>query len=283
MAAGIVLNSPDVAPDRAAGETQLHQFFARRQGESGAILMLDYDGTLAPFSVDRHQAVPYAGVRSALDRILAAGHTHVVVISGRYSKELTPLLSLARPVELWGSHGWEHVHENGDYEVAEPPAEALRGLAEADTWDEEITALGGLLEHKPGCLAVHWRGRIPSQVAAIRERLLENWALLGRETGLELHEFDGGLELRVPGRHKGIAVDTVMREYGADRKTTAAYLGDDLTDEDAFRTLDGRGLRVLVRVEHRPTAADVRLQPPGELIDFLHRWATIDEAKKKYA
>ncbi len=280
MAVETVLNSPEAARQHAVGTSVLQQFFTRLRASSQAVLFLDYDGTLAPFHVDRNRAIPYAGVRSAIDRIMAAGHTHVIVISGRYSKELKPLLGLAQPVEIWGSHGWEHVWPDGRYEVAEPPTHALRGLAEADSWDEDITALGGTLEQKPGCLAVHWRGRSPQQVDAIRAHVLENWALLGRESGLELHEFDGGLELRVPGRHKGLAVDTVLREYGLAPDTAIAYLGDDLTDEDAFRALDGRGLRVLVRTESRPSAADVRLTPPAELVEFLNRWAGIDEQRR---
>jgi len=277
MAVEIALNLPEAAQERTAGTNLLEQFFACLRASARAVLFLDYDGTLAPFHVDRHRAVPYAGVRTAVDRIMAAAHTHVIIISGRYSKELKPLLGLARPVEIWGSHGWEHTWPDGRYEVAEPPADALRGLAEADSWDEEITALGGALEQKPGCLAVHWRGRTPQQIETIRSHVLENWALLGRESGLELHEFDGGLELRVPGRHKGLAVKTALRDHGSGSDTAIAYLGDDLTDEDAFRTLDGHGLRILVRPEPRPTAADLRLTPPGELLDFLNRWATIDE------
>ncbi|MBU1936081.1 trehalose-phosphatase, partial [bacterium] len=56
---------------------------------------------------------------------------------------------------------------------------------------------------------------------------------------------------------------------------TVAYLGDDLTDEDAFRVLKGKGLGVLVRPEFRPTTADLWLQPPDDLIEFLKNWITI--------
>ena len=52
-----------------------------------------------------------------------------------------------------------------------------------------------------------------------------------------------------------------------------AYLGDDLTDEDAFRAVATRGLGILVRQELRKTAAVAWLRPPEELLDFLHRWA----------
>ncbi|MFC2150456.1 trehalose-phosphatase, partial [Calditrichota bacterium] len=93
-------------------------------------------------------------------------------------------------------------------------------------------------------------------------------SLLKRHT-LELHYFDGGIELRAAGRNKGFAVQTVLREqpFG-----TCAYLGDDLTDEDAFEVLKGKGLCVLVREEYRETKADVWIKPPDELIEFLDNW-----------
>ena len=59
---------------------------------------------------------------------------------------------------------------------------------------------------------------------------------------------------------------------GFNGEYVASYLGDDLTDEDAFRALKGRGLSVLVRNELRETLADIWLKPPGELIDFLLKW-----------
>jgi trehalose-phosphatase len=50
------------------------------------------------------------------------------------------------------------------------------------------------------------------------------------------------------------------------------YLGDDLTDEDAFNALHGRGLSVLVRGSQRKTAADLWIKPPQELLQFLEKW-----------
>ena len=90
------------------------------------------------------------------------------------------------------------------------------------------------------------------------------------EYSLTLVEFDGGLEIRVPGQDKGDAVRIIVSE--SHPGAAVAYLGDDQTDEDAFRALKGKGLAVLVRPQSRPTAAEVWLQPPQELIRFFEEW-----------
>ena len=134
-------------------------------------------------------------------------------------------------------------------------------------------ALRARIELKPSGLAVHWRGLPPDGAAAIRALLETRWAALDLGRGLDWCDFDGGVELRLPGRDKGLVVDRILGEMGPD--TVAAYLGDDLTDEDAFRAIRGRGAGILVRKTFRPTAADFLLEPPEEVLDFLARW---DEA-----
>ena len=92
---------------------------------------------------------------------------------------------------------------------------------------------------------------------------------------MKLLEFDGGVEMRMPDLDKGDAVRTVLQEVGPGVPT--AYLGDDLTDEQAFRALGDRGLSVLVRSNARRTAAQLWLKPPEELMDFLSRWVAATE------
>jgi trehalose-phosphatase len=90
--------------------------------------------------------------------------------------------------------------------------------------------------------------------------------------GLGLLEFETGLELRV-GRDKGGAVEAIMEEAGT--LGPVAYLGDDLTDEAAFRAVQrigSRGLSGMVRQVWRETAAEVWLRPPAELREFLRMW-----------
>lgn len=248
----------------------LDAFFKRVASASQRVLMLDYDGTLAPFRVRPEQAAPYPGVSETLTEIISAGGTRVVIVSGRRAGELVPLLGLPQPPEIWGAHGWERVLPSGEHRTDEPNAAARARLEEAERRVQELARDGARIERKPASRALHWRGLPALTVAKVREQATERWAPLTQEGEVELLEFDGGLELRASGCNKQHAVKTVLSETGAG--SAVAYLGDDTTDEDAFAAVKPRGLAVLVRPEFRPTAADVWLRPPAELIEFLRRW-----------
>jgi trehalose 6-phosphate phosphatase len=250
-------------------ETDLDVFEQRLTEASQKALLLDYDGTLAPFQIDPNNAYPYPGVTDLLKNILQLGDTRLVIITGRWTKDLMPLLQLERQPEVWGSHGLERLKEDGSYEIATMDEEPLKGLVAADEWIESM-GLSDRCERKPGCLAIHWRGLSEDYINHIKKQVNPEWSLIADHWGLKLEGFDGGLELRVPGMNKGDAVSTIIEEM--DNDSVAAYLGDDSTDEDAFNAIKGKGIGVLVREEFRPTAADIWLKPPEELISFLTGW-----------
>jgi trehalose 6-phosphate phosphatase len=245
-------------------------FFERLARAPAGVLMLDYDGTLAPFREDPAQAVPYPGVREALARLRDDPGTRLVIVTGRWLESLIPLLSVDPLPELWGSHGRERRLPDGRTQLAALDPAATQALARADDWAPVLKALGARIERKPGSLAVHWRAR-PHARAAIEAALRERLRLELPPDALEWLPFDGGVELRAPGCDKGDAVRTLAAE--APPGTLMAYLGDDLTDEDAFAALREDDLGVLVRPTPRPTRAHVHLRPPHELLAFLARWA----------
>jgi trehalose-phosphatase len=245
-------------------DVDLARFFNELTKARARLLILDYDGTLAPFREQRDQALPYPGVREALTQLQAGHGTRVVLVL----ESLVPLVGLDPAPEMWGSHGWERRSPEGRFTTVRPGERARAGLERARTLAGFAAA--AQWEFKPARVALHWRGLPAPRADAIRGQAQGAWPALCGEYGLELHEFDGGLELRVPGVDKGTAVTALLAESGPG--TVAAYLGDDRTDEDAFRALAGRGLAILVREELRPTAAAVWLRPPGELLDFFQRW-----------
>lgn len=250
-------------------EISLSGFFAGLSVAEQSILMLDYDGTLAPFRVEREQAVPYPGVSKLLDKLVAAPRTRLVIISGRFSNDLLPLLGMNEQVEIWGSHGAERLMPDGRHQPVVLSDNASRGLEEARIWIED-EGLADCSEEKPASIAFHWRGLNEADKEKLARCVRKRWENDALLYELELHPFDGGLELRAAGWNKGIAVERVLASEESD--VVAAYLGDDVTDEDAFEALGERGLKVLVREEARKTRADMRLVPPDELLSFLSDW-----------
>ena len=232
--------------------------------------MLDYDGTLAPFHVDPAQARPYPGIPALLDAIIQTGQTRLVIVSGRWIKSLVPLLGLKAMPEIWGSYGWERSSPNGDYSSAPVQASAFEALATAEQWVADIERLGARCERKPTALAFHWRGLAKERVAEVHSWIMEKWTTLAAQQALGWHDFDGGIEFRARGWDKGEAVKTILAESGP--QAVCAYLGDDLDDERAFKAMPDSGLSVLVRGQFRPTAADLWIQPPQDVRDFLIRW-----------
>ncbi len=254
----------------------LETFFSAFHPGAKPLLLLDYDGTLAPFRVDRFKARPYSGVREAIARILHQGQTRLVVITGRPAREIAFLLRgnppvVDQPVEVWGLHGAERIYADGRRELEQAPVSTQRKLDELREFLRHNN-LGGEFEDKPNAAVMHWRGASPRTARFIEMRARELFEPMAHMDGLMLLEFEGGLELRV-GRDKGGAVAALIAE--AAPGTPVAYVGDDVTDEAAFRAMSGvesPHLSVLMRPEPRQTAADVWLKPPSGVRMFLKRW-----------
>ena len=252
-----------------SAQDPLPRFFDQLSAARESVLLLDYDGTIAPFSVRRDRAYPYPSVPDLLDCIMSTCRTRVLLISGRPAREIPPLLGLHPHPEIWGSWGVEQLRADGQYIEGQVSPEIERALAEAEARLQK-EGLAALLEKKPGAVAIHWRGLNlveADEAKAAANRVLAPLALRSR---VQLSEFDGGLELRHPRSGKGEVVKSVLSQHGAE--VPIAYLGDDAGDEDAFRALGGRGLTVLVRPTYRVTAAQRWIRPPAELIQFLADW-----------
>jgi trehalose 6-phosphate phosphatase len=258
-------------PDATA---QVEAFLRAVAAAPQSLLMLDYDGTLAPFHKSRERAFSYPGISQALQEIIRTGKTRVVIISGRDAKEIIPLLQIDPCPEIWGLHGSQRRQTNGRSDLSPVHRDTAEALTEAKQWLQHQD-LQDAAEFKKGSIAVHWRGLGESEAGELRRRVLLGWKGIAQRAGLNLLAFDGGVEIRAHKPNKGDAVGVLMSEMIADVPT--AYLGDDTTDEHAFealnaRALQGRSLTVLVRPQRRQTAAQLWLHPPDEVLELLHRW-----------
>ena len=233
-------------------------------------LLVDFDGTLAPFREDPSSVRPWTGVRELLERIRDTGRTTITVVTGRPARETVPLLGMDPPPAVWGLHGAERLDAAGRLERQTLDFEDGMVLAATQNLLQFANLARGIrIERKWNAIAVHWRGIPARRVEQTRVRVTELFRHTARIAGMHVSPFDGGVELRA-GRNKGDAVRLILQSTAAD--APVAYLGDDETDEDAFQALEGRGLGILVRSQLRRSAARVWLRPPGELRRFLAAW-----------
>jgi trehalose 6-phosphate phosphatase len=218
-------------------------------------VLLDVDGTLAPIVARPELAEVPEETRTELER-LAARYALVACVSGRSGEEARRLVRVQGIVYV-GVHGLELAPE------AERWRETLRPFAQLDwPW----------LEDKGLTVALHWREAEDEQGARAE---LESVAARAEEAGLEARWGRKVLELRPPVEaDKGTAVRTLLKERGLRR---ALYAGDDTTDLDAFRGLDGLEVAVRVAVvssEAPPglrETADLTVGSPADLLAVLRR------------
>jgi trehalose 6-phosphate phosphatase len=218
-----------------------------------AAVLLDVDGTLAPIVARPELAEVPEETRLELERLVRR-YALVACISGRSGEEARRLVRVEGIVYV-GVHGLELAPE------AERWRETLRPFARLDwPW----------LEDKGLTVALHWREAGDEQTARGE---LESVATRAEEAGLEARWGRKVLELRPPLKaDKGTAVRALLERRGLRR---ALYAGDDTTDLDAFRGLEG--LEVAVRIAVASTeappglreAADLVVASPAELLELL--------------
>ena len=143
-----------------------HWFLERLKRAPERILLLDYDGTLAPFHPERDRAFPYPGIPQLVQRIIDQG-TRVALITGRPAAELVQLSGLNPHPEIWGGHGLERLTAAGEYSIGAIDADQKQALLAAA---EAIQGNGfaGRVERKSGSVAVHWRGLSAGEIGGMR-------------------------------------------------------------------------------------------------------------------
>ena len=202
------------------------------------LVACDYDGTLAPIVSDPNAAHPCRESMIALRALAALPDTHAAVISGRSLRDLATLSRLPDEVHLVGSHGSEF-----DAGFAQELPENTRRLhaqidAELDRLTRDIP--GVTLERKPASTAVHVRNASPDDRNRVLELVRQG---PGAQPGVHMKSGKMVLELTMIETDKGDALDLIRRRVGAD---AVIFLGDDVTDEDAFAVMQGPDVSVKV-------------------------------------
>ena len=226
------------------------------------LLFLDYDGTLAPIVDDPMAAHPHPDVPALLGALEA--RCPVWIVTGRDIEALSHFLD--RPLPAIGLHGAQQGRVGGSVEhlMSDEVAEALAQLRQT------VPEIDGLdVEEKDRAFAVHYRQvddkdeaetRLSTWIDAMPEMLDAIW---GKNV----------LELRAKGLTKGTAVRRIAADH-PDR--VPVYLGDDVTDEDAFEALrDLDRETVTVKVGKGDTVAEFRLEGPDAVAAYLQRFVEL--------
>lgn len=236
----------------------------------------DYDGVLAPFAPDPSRAYPLPAGITALGALAGLPGTAVALVSGRSRDDLAAMTGGALPaeVQLVGSHGSELA---GGVQL-DSAQEALRVRVAAALQEVVADQPGVWVETKPVSLAVHTRPAPAEVGAAVREAALAgpgSWPGVQVTTGKEI------VELSVATTHKGTAVRALRARSGA---TAVLFLGDDVTDENAFAVL--REPDVGVKVGPGETRARFRVPDPPtavRVLELLRDLRVVREAQEPTA
>ena len=234
------------------------------------VFLLDYDGTLTPIVRHPREALLPESTRKVIRRL--AARTTVAVVSGRDLADIRAMVDID-DIHYAASHGFDIAGPRGEF-AFQKGREFLPALARAA---KELTArLAGLpgvwVERKTFAVAVHFREAAADAAGKVEPAVEEVRAGFG---GLRMSGGKKVFELRPDmDWDKGRAVAWLLARLGLDRPDVLpVYLGDDLTDEDAFLELQASGLGIVVSDGDRLTAARYRLDDTGQVREFLERLA----------
>ncbi|MEE4119927.1 MAG: trehalose-phosphatase [Paracoccaceae bacterium] len=235
---------------------------ATQAADRGVAVFLDFDGTLAPIVADHRDAALPEGMEAEIAALAARCPT--AIVSGRDLADVRVRVGVTAAIHA-GSHGFDIVGPGG---LAARPEAAERFLpyldrAEAALRDRLGEIEGAEVERKTFSVAVHFRSvaaaDLPEVARAVDAAAASPELRKGR--GRKVWEIQPRAEW-----DKGRAVAWLLDHTpmgGGGR--LPVYVGDDLTDEDAFAVLAGRGLCLAVRGDNRPTLADATLEGPDDV------------------
>ena len=276
--AEISVRSGGSAMSRIADAAQVYSQVKELVATRRPVVFLDFDGTLSDITAHPDSATLVDGAAEALRAL--AEQCPVAVISGR---DLADVRERVKVDEVWyaGSHGLELMAPDRTYHENAAAADLIGTLARAACrLAEMIGDISGIeLEHKRFAVAVHYRNADPADI----DRVTAAVRSLGRSEGLRTTAGRKVIELR-PNLYweKGTTLNWLLeRIQASDCAADAAsvlpiYIGDDITDEDAFDAVQFDGVGIVVRhAEHgdRPSAALFSLESPSTVVEFIGRLA----------
>ncbi|HVU75611.1 MAG TPA: trehalose-phosphatase [Candidatus Paceibacterota bacterium] len=227
-----------------------------------AALFLDFDGTLSPIVRDPGSAKIPGETRVLVEKL--AERMHVYVVTGRALKDIRARAPLTG-VEYAGNHGLEYTRE-GRAHRGRVSSHALEDIRQAVRASKSLSAIAGAFaENKKYSVSFHYRNvaaqQVPEFMRIVKAIL---WPIVARGR-TEVLEQKKVIEIRVRGANKGAFVLAALKRLP--KGALGIYVGDDTTDEDAFKALqDGITIRV---GEKKESAAQYFVESQTEVVRLL--------------
>ena len=235
---------------------------------AGAILLLDYDGTLVPIAEKPELAILPTDMRALLNSL--AKRFRIAIISGRSLDEVKNLVGV-REIYYVGNHGFE-IDGPGTRLLRSEAKRARPSIAKiCARLRESLGAISGAIVEDKGLTAsIHYRQVARKELRRMKnifEKVVKPYVNSGR---IRLIRGKKVFEIR-PSTvwDKGKAALWIIDVIDPRKKLTPVYLGDDQTDEDAFLALKDRGVTVLVSEKRRKSNAKFFLKNVAEVKKFL--------------
>lgn len=228
-------------------------------------LLLDYDGTLVPFTRLPSEASPDNAVKEMLGRLTSDTRNHVIIISGRDVSSLDRWLGQF-PVSLVAEHGASFKMRNSNWQQM---------VSVSDMWKDEIRRVmqlfvircaGSFIEEKTNTIAWHYRNTQTGLGFSRSRELLNTLSQLIQNTTLQVIDGNKVVEVRIAGFDKGATALKIVNEIDPD---FVLCIGDDTTDEDMFKALEGEAYTI--KVNNGASAAQYTILSQTQVLPLLNK------------
>ncbi len=246
------------------------QLNAELQGRQ-PVVFLDFDGTLTPIVPRPELAEISPAMRAAVRRL--GGCCTLAIVSGRDLADVRAKVGIDE-IFYAGSHGFHIAGPAGFGHELQQGSQYLPALEKAEqALLRQLSAIAGAqVERKKFAVAIHFRRVAKGQVDAVTsvvDGVLADSEGLRKTGGKMIFELRPDIDW-----DKGKALNWLLEKLQLDKVSAVPiYIGDDLTDEDAFRELQQHGVGILVRDEVRPSLARYALESIDEVETLLQRLA----------
>jgi len=241
------------------------------------ILFLDYDGTLVPFKEKPTEVITPQKIKQMMRELIKNPKVKVVIVTGRPLREIKKLLRI-EGLSFIALHGLHIETVDGppfSWKQADQARLLIKTIKE-DMQQKLKDEKGAFLEDKELTIVLHYRLLPTNRIRIMRDKFKKIVQTIDKKKILEIINGAKVIEARPKGWHKGKAIEMFLASHTKIKNNLPIYIGDDVTDEDAFQFLVKRGITIYVtNKSKRKTTAQYWVKNPDDVFFFLQSFSQL--------